>query len=76
MRNTTTLFFSVLIFALAFQACGPKEEPLFIPDGTWENLLEPPFTARKGMVSFVIEDRAYVGLGYDKNGNNKRDFYV
>ena len=78
MNMNSTLLFSLLLSLLFLQACGDKENPPAIPDGTWEELSgisNPPFAPRKGMVSFVIGDKAYVGLGVDENGLNKNDFY-
>ncbi len=78
MNKRNTLFFIFVVSILLLQACREKEPPLYILDGNWEELAStsiPPFSPRKGMVSFVIGDKAYVGLGVDENGLNKNDFY-
>jgi len=65
--NTLRALF--LLFTLLTTACGADEDDEDL--GNW--IKSPPFegSARSGAFSFVIENTAYVGLGY---GNDKEYF--
>lgn len=76
MRRTAfVLSFFSLGLLLFFVSCGPPPTPTTL-SGAWDKLLPFPGDPRTGAVSFVINDIAYVGTGYNYQQNVRlKDFW-
>jgi len=74
MKCNSLLLFCV---ALAMQSCHPNKDIPAGQNGNWVQRGEIRGIARSNAVSFVIDDIAYLGTGYNENvkGNRLKDFW-
>ncbi|MEL7005628.1 MAG: galactose oxidase, partial [Bacteroidota bacterium] len=61
----TKVIYLLLLVAAGLVACGGDDSDDVVEDGNWIRRSSFEGVGRSGGISFVIGDRAYVGLGYD-----------
>jgi len=64
----------VLLGSLGLSSCKKNSDSTTVY-GNWTNGNSFPASARRGSVSFILNDVAYVGTGIDANGARYNDFY-
>jgi N-acetylneuraminic acid mutarotase len=78
VKNLVTLLSICLIgyLALTLSSCGGSSPtPVVVRPGLWEQIANFSGVGRSGAASFVIDNKAYVGGGFDAEGRRLNDWW-